>query len=206
MAYTVLSVVLGLLFAVVGGVLLRGRPLDPGLAARLPRARLPGAAIGIVCLVWSAYHGCLMLEGPVAPYRKLVWALVPVCGVLCYRFLDFLLARALGGVLVLSAATLLHGGFAEAIPFRPVYSTACYAVGILGMALVAVPWRFRDLLHALGRVTDRRRPDGQDQNGQSGAEKDLVERPGVAWMRPVGGLVAALGIVLAALPFLSRSP
>lgn len=179
MGYAVLSGLVGLVFAVSGGILLRARPLDPGLAARLPRARYPGLVLGVLCLVWSAYHGCLMLEGGLAPYRKVVWALVPVCTVLCYRYLDYLLARALGALLVLCSASLLHGGFAQAVALRPLYSVACYAVGVLGMAFIAVPWRFRDLLAAFSRA--------------------------VPWRRPTGGLMAVLGGVLVALPFLPRA-
>jgi hypothetical protein len=178
MALRALSLVLGIALAVGGAVLLRGRPLSPVLAARLPRERVVGAAIGVVCLVWSAYHGCLMLEGGMAPYRKVLWALVPVIAVLCYHFLDFLLARALGGALVLASAALLHGSFAEAVPLRSLYSLACYLVGLWGMALVAVPWRFRDLLLALGRS--------------------------VAWRRPAGCLVLASGLILGVLPLLPR--
>jgi hypothetical protein len=179
MVFSALSFVLGLMLVAGGAAVLRGRPLDPGLAARLPRAQFAGTVLGVVCLLWSAYHGCLMLEGGLATYRKLLWALVPVAAVLCYHFLDYLLARALGGLLVLVAAALLHGGFAEGVAWRHLHSAACYLTGLWGMALIAVPWRFRDLLLGLSRA--------------------------VPWRRPAGCVVLAVGLVLAVLPFLPRT-
>lgn len=179
MAFRILSLVVGLTLAASGGMVLRRSGLDPALAARLPRNRLGGALLGLICLLWSAYHGSLMLEGGLAPWRKLIWALVPVAAFLCYHFLDYLLARALGGMLVLCVAALLHGGFVEAVPWRPLYSLACYVAGVFGMVLIAAPWRFRDLLLALSR-------------------------PG-PWRRPAGSLILAIGLVVTILPFWPRT-
>jgi hypothetical protein len=120
-----------------------------------------------------------MLEGGLATYRKVVWALVPVIAVLIYHHLDYLFARALGGFLVLCATYLLHAAFAEMVPLRPVYCTVCYAMGLAGMVVVAVPWRFRDLLLAMGKPT--------------------------RWRRPLGALAIAAGLILAVLPLIRRA-
>ncbi len=180
MVFTAVSVGLGLTFAAAGLGLWLGRQPDAAMAARLPRARLAGALVGVVCLVWAAYHGCLMLEGGLASYRRVVWALVPVVALLVYYHLDYLLARALGGFLVLCATYLLHGAFAEMVLWRPLYCVVCYLMGLSGMLLIAAPWRFRDLLQALAQA--RR------------------------WRRPCGSLALAAGVILALLPWWRRIP
>lgn len=176
MAFTVLSVILGAALAVGSAIVWRGPLRNTPLVARLPRARVAGEILGVGCLVWSAYYGCLMLEGGLAVYRTLVWALVPVTAVLAYNHLDYLFFRALGGFLVLSASFLLHGAFGEAVPCRGLYSAVCYLVGLWGMGLIAAPWRFRDLLRALTRED--------------------------AWRHPLGAIGIGAGAVLVALPLL----
>ncbi len=178
MAFTLVSVLLGIALAVGGAVVWFSRHPEVGLATRLPRARLIGEVVCLVCLVWSAYHGCLMLEGGMATYRKLVWGLVPVTAVLVYYHLDYLFARALGGFLVLCATYLLHGAFAEMVAWRPLYCIVCYVLGLWGMFLIAAPWRFRDLLQ------------GMAEAGR--------------WRRSVGAFALSGGLVLAVLPLLHR--
>jgi hypothetical protein len=134
----------------------------------------------LVCLVWAAYHGCLMLEGGLAVYRKVLWALVPITAILVYQHLDYLFARALGGFLVLCAAYLLHGAFAEMVPWRVLYCSICYLMGLWGMFLIAAPWRFRDLLQAVVQAT--------------------------RWCRHLGTLAVAAGLILVVLPLLRWMP
>lgn len=117
------------------------RPRD---GIKLSRMRLGGVVLGIPCLVWSAWHGCIMLEGGLAKYHPVVWALVPVTAVLCYFFLDYLFARAAGGFFILCANELLRQSFAHAVLLRPVYSVACLLLGIAGLFMLGVPWRVRD--------------------------------------------------------------
>ncbi|MBN2450334.1 MAG: hypothetical protein JXR77_08090 [Lentisphaeria bacterium] len=151
MAFEALSGALGLALIACGIAGLQGRALAHPALPRLPRLRVAGEIIGLICLVWSAYYGCQLLEGGLAVHRKLVWALVPVAAVLAYGYLDYLFARSLGGLLVLCASFLLHGAFVADLPVRPAYACVCYAVGSGGLLLVGVPWRFRDLLLAMGQ-------------------------------------------------------
>ena len=102
--------------------------------------------IGLPCLVWCAWHGCLMLEGPLAAYHPLVWILVPVLAVLSWFFIDYLFARTCGGFLILAANELLRRGFGNDIALRPLFSTICLLLGIAGLFMVGVPWRLRILL------------------------------------------------------------
>lgn len=179
MVFRALSVGLGLALAAAGVLVGWGLLKDERTAKAFPRSRLAGEVLAVICLVWSAYHGGLMLEGGLAVYRKVLWAMVPVTAILVYGHLDYLCARALGGVLVLTASFLLHGAFAALVPGRFLYSLVCYLVGLWGMSLIACPWWFRDLL--LGVVR------------------------GASWRRPVAALGLAAGAVLLLWPWLSRS-
>jgi hypothetical protein len=125
----------------------------PELWRRLPRARFPGVFVGAVCLVWSVVLVNRMFEGDMVRYRHLVRLAAPAIGVLAYFYLDYLFARALGGLLVLLANFLLHGAFALDVPARPLYAICCYIVGIAGLFFIGAPWRLRDLLE---RARDHR--------------------------------------------------
>ena len=122
----------------------------PDLWRRLPRARIPGAFIGGLCLVWSAFLIIRMLEGDLSRYHSLVKLAVPVLGIAAYFYLDYLFARSLGGLLVLMVSHLLQGAFAQDVPLRPLYSLCCYAIGLAGLFLIALPWLFRDWLEKAG--------------------------------------------------------
>lgn len=118
----------------------------PAVCRRLPRERVVGAILGLLCLAWAAMHVWLMLEGGLTRYRPLLFVLVPTVGVLAFFHLDFLLTRALGGFLLLCVNALLHAGFVADIPARPIFSVACHAMALVGFALLTMPWRFRDML------------------------------------------------------------
>ena len=121
------------------------------LAEGLPRAKVPGLLLGIVCLVWSAWHGCLMLEGPLEKYHPVVWLLVPTTAVLSWFYLDYLFSRALGGFFALAANELIRQGFTHAVTLRPLFSVICLLLGVCGLFLIGTPWRLRDLLEIAGK-------------------------------------------------------
>lgn len=114
---------------------------------RVPRMRWPGAVLGALCLAWTAFQGLNMLEGKLLETLRLpILVLVPILSVSSFFFLDFLFARAIGGVMILLGQLLIMHGFAEAVPVRPLFSFLCYAEAIAGMFFIATPWRFRNLL------------------------------------------------------------
>lgn len=113
---------------------------------RVPRLVWPGMLIGSICLIWSARHGCIMLEGELARYHIWVKLLVPVTIVLSYFLLDFLTARSLGGFMILAANFLLHESFAQATMARGFYAVVCLLLGTAGLFLIGTPWRFRQAI------------------------------------------------------------
>ena len=118
----------------------------------LPRKPIaPGVVIGAICLVWSAYYGCLMLEGNLAKLHPIVWALVPITIGLSIFYLDYINARAFGGFFTLSANFLIIKAFVHDVPGRPFFSCICLLLGVFGMMALSLPWRIRDLFELGGK-------------------------------------------------------
>ncbi len=157
MPFSVFSILFGILFAVWGYTICAGLRRWPDMPSRLPRNPVLGEAIGIVCLIWAAIHVSGMLEGDLGKYRIVVKALVPTIAILSYKHLDFLFARSAGGFLLLGVNALIHGAFARHVPARQLYSSLCYLVGIVGLILIAAPWKMRDFLERCRDSTRWRR-------------------------------------------------
>jgi hypothetical protein len=151
------SLILGLVFAGLALVFQVLIHRDPELWKRLPRERVLGGVLALVCLAWASGYVLELLEGSLARFAGLVRLGVPVLAVLSFFAVEFLFTRALGTLFMLMAVHLLDKGFEAALPGRQLYSALCLLVGIVGMVLVGQPWRFRDLLEsAASRVTLRR--------------------------------------------------
>ena len=87
--FLLVSIILAVFCLCLAGMffqLSRGNLTD--VAPTWPRKPIaPGVAVGSACLVWSAYYGCLMLEGNLAKFHSIVWALVPITIALSMRHL-----------------------------------------------------------------------------------------------------------------------
>lgn len=134
-----------------------GTAKKPEIHRFLPREKNLGIAIGLVCLAWSAWYVLPLLEGGLARFQPLVKLLVPVVTVLAYFFLNFIFTRALGGIMMLTATYMLHAAFVHHLPLRPVFSILCYLIAVAGMIILALPWRFRDLLQTSSENTGWRK-------------------------------------------------
>ncbi len=146
MPFVVSCLLFALLPALFAGLFGVACAHHPELWRRLPRDRHLGIVVAVACLVWSAYYAVPMLEGGMARYQPIIKILVPVVAVLAYFYLNFLLARATGGLLMLAATVMLHQAFVVRLPFRPLFSLICYAIALAGMIALAAPWHGRDLL------------------------------------------------------------
>ena len=151
--FLLVSIILAIFCLLLAGMffqLSRGNLTD--VAPAWPRKPIaPGVAVGAVCLVWSAYYGCLMLEGNLAKFHSIVWALVPITIALSIFYLDYLNSRAFGGFFTLSANFLIIKAFVHDVPGRPFFSCICLALGIFGMVSLSLPWRIRDLIELGGK-------------------------------------------------------
>ncbi len=119
---------------------------EPKRFISLPRHVWGGVVIGVPCLVWSAWHACIMLEGGLARLHVVVWLLVPTIAILSYFYLDYLFSRALGGFFILAANEMIRCAFAYAIPVRPLFSLVCLIIGVMGLFMLGTPWRMRDAI------------------------------------------------------------
>lgn len=134
--------------------------LAAGLAAwawRLSPATLPrwagwprnpwvGAVLAAAGLLWCIPHAQPILPAGLHPY---LLPAVVLCTWLGYAYLDYLLARALGGLMILLAHFFLASAFAQHSPGRPVFAVACLAMGTLGICFCGKPYWLRDLIRRL---------------------------------------------------------
>lgn len=126
-------------------LLLRYAKSNPELPSKLSRSRVLGELVGIPVLAWAAYHVTRMVE-PGSVFATIAIALVPLVALLSWGHLDYLFARAFGGLLLLGANHLLTTAFVAQVPVRPAFSICVYLIGLPGLVLVSAPWGLRDLL------------------------------------------------------------
>ena len=146
MTFRTAALIFAALLAVQAWVFGDGVRRWPGLWKTLPRQRFPGILIGAVCLIWAGNEVQVMLEGDMARLQTVLWWLVPAILLLAWLFLDFLLVRALGGLVLLLIPVLLLGAFVAHLPLRPAFAALCYVLALAAMVMVAAPWHYRNLL------------------------------------------------------------
>ena len=121
-------------------------PKYPDTWRKLPRERVIGFIIGLGCLNWTVNLVQFLLEGGMERFRPFLWPVAAIIAVASWFYLDYLFTRSLGGILLLVANYLIHAAFVHHAPLRPLLTLNCYLLGILGMILIASPFRFRDAL------------------------------------------------------------
>jgi uncharacterized protein YjeT (DUF2065 family) len=141
---------------------LRAFPRDRRAAWLLSAAALAGAA-------WMARD---LPSGRLAFLRSWLWPIAGVLWVLVNRYMDELLApRALGGLLLLAAAPLLHAVRMHASGWSRVPAGLAYLAVVAGILLVLGPYHFRRTVAPWTAAPDR--------------------------LRRAGGVLAGLGLALA---------
>ena len=135
-----------LLCAALAIVALKLRPELLTRLEMLPRAAIPGAILGFVDLLW-----CIPNVKPILPESLHVF-LFPAAiafAILAWIFLDKLLARAIGGFLILLAHFLLKESFADALPGSAFFALLCFVFGTIGIFISGKPHLLRDLIRNL---------------------------------------------------------
>ncbi|MFW5893694.1 MAG: hypothetical protein ACOCUY_00975 [Verrucomicrobiota bacterium] len=140
------SLVLAALLTAVVFLLEYAVPRGLVSASRAARSKAAGAGLTILCAAWSTHYILLMLEGGMARYHNLAILLMAALAVLCFFYLDYLMTRALGGVVLLSVNAAISQAFVADLPARGAYAILCYLLGIAAMVMIGLPWRFRQLL------------------------------------------------------------
>lgn len=142
--YRTLSILLALIVLGLGAMAAFIMPRHPEWATKLPRLRWPGFILGTIVLAVCAYEGGLIL--PNTRWVGLFWALVPCTAIAAWFTLDFLMARALSGAIILLANYAIQHAFAYHCACRPLYAIAALFWGLLATACLAWPWWFREIL------------------------------------------------------------
>jgi hypothetical protein len=115
---------------------------------KLPRNRLLGVILAGAGFFWCVFHSKPLLSPPMHVY------LIPAaafCTWLAYLFLDFLFARAFGGMLILLAHYFLHESFALKTPCKPLLSLLCFIMGTYGIFLCGKPHLLRDMIRHVSK-------------------------------------------------------
>jgi uncharacterized membrane protein YfcA len=115
---------------------------------KLPRNRLLGVILAGAGFFWCVFHSKPLLAPSMHVY------LIPaamLCTWLAYLFLDFLFARAFGGMLILLAHYFLHESFAFKTPDKPFLSLLCFIMGTYGIFLCGKPHLLRDMIRHISK-------------------------------------------------------
>ncbi len=123
--------------------------LNPqNLPSRQALARNPqwGVILGLLCLLWCIPHAQPIVWDWMRPW--LLPLAIAFAGI-GYFFLDYLFARALGGLLILSAYYYLHASFTFHTPASQLFAVMCWSFGIGGLFLAAKPYLLRDLIRQM---------------------------------------------------------
>lgn len=114
----------------------------------LPRRRLPGMLIGWAALALCVPHAAVVAPGFLVP---LLWPLAIVVPVLGYLFVDYALARALGGIAILGSYYFIHKSFEWHTPFAGGLTLLAMLFGIAGIWVSGKPSALRDWIRLCAR-------------------------------------------------------
>ncbi len=115
---------------------------------RLPRDPWVGGALAALGLAWCIPHARPMLPAGVHGY---LLPLAALCTWLAYMYVDYLFARALGGLMILAAHFFLAESFARHSPAHGLFAIACLAFGTVGIFFCGKPYWLRDLIRRMAR-------------------------------------------------------
>ncbi|MCP3964968.1 MAG: hypothetical protein GY750_10800 [Lentisphaerae bacterium] len=112
----------------------------------LPRNKYAGVVLGFLCLLW-----CIPQAQPIVWSWMLPW-LFPLAiafAVIGFFFLDYLFARAVGGLFILTAYYMLHGSFTYHTAHGAVFAVMCWIIGISGLFFSGRPYLLRDVIRKI---------------------------------------------------------
>jgi hypothetical protein len=133
------------------------RPADSQAAARtLPRSRVGGFVLFTTAFFWSFWLLATMEMGEFSSFRKPLLFIMPVGFLLVLRFVDeFLAARALGILFLLSAEPLLDAAFFRSERSRLLVTVFAYLLIVAGLLWVTMPYLLRDQINWSARSNGR---------------------------------------------------
>lgn len=113
-----------------------------------PRLRLPGMVIG-----WAALAVCVPHAEAVSPnfLVPLLWPLALAVPILGCLFVDYPLARAIGGISILGAYSFIHKSFEWHTPLLGALVVPAWLFGIAGIWVSGRPCTLRDWIRLCAR-------------------------------------------------------
>jgi len=114
----------------------------------LPRWRLPGMLIGWAALFLCVPHAEVVSPGFLVP---LLWPLAVAVPVLGYFFVDYALARALGGIAILGSYYFIHKSFEWHTPLMAGLTVLAMLFGVAGIWVSGKPSALRDWIRLCSR-------------------------------------------------------
>ena len=118
-----------------------------GFAKSLPRSRVAATVLLAIAAVWSFAMVRGLDLGEFSPLRGVMLTGIVAGAVMAWFFVEeFLVARALGMLLLLAAEPLLESAALRDEPSRLLLTVLAYAWAVAGLAFVGMPYLLRDLL------------------------------------------------------------
>ena len=109
---------------------------------KVARFRHSGAVIAFLCLLWCIPNARPIVWNWMEP---ILFPLTIMLSIIAWWLLDYLFARAVGGLAIISAYWLLHEAFTFHAPWLPLFAIFCWTMGIVGLFFSARPHLLRDL-------------------------------------------------------------
>ncbi|MBQ7207856.1 MAG: hypothetical protein IJS01_08675 [Lentisphaeria bacterium] len=114
----------------------------------LPRNRVFGMISGWFALIWCIPHAEAVAPGFLLPF---LWPLALIVPVVSFFCLDYMTARAVGGLLIILAYEALHRAFDLALPLAGVVAVLSWLLGACGIWISGIPYHLRDAIRLAAR-------------------------------------------------------
>ena len=146
--YRIALGIAGVFFAAFAAWTFRLSPENLSRFEPWPRAKAPGMVIGWIALALCVPHAAVVSPGFLVPF---LWPLAVAVPILGYFFVDYPLARAVGGAAILGAYYLVHKSFELHTPCSGAIAVLAWIFGIAGIWVSGKPCALRDWIRLCAR-------------------------------------------------------
>jgi len=120
----------------------------------LPRNRVFGMIAGWFALIWCIPHAEAVAPGFLLPF---LWPLALIVPVVSFFCLDYMTARAVGGLFIILAYEALHRAFDLDLPLAGVVAVLSWLLGACGIWISGIPYHLRDAIRLAAKKPSMRR-------------------------------------------------
>lgn len=141
--YVFLSFVIGIIGILLGLMNFKLNTANIATGEKLCRNRIAGGIIWAGCLFWCVPHTEVIIFNSLVPY---LYPAAVAVSILSYFFLDYLMARAFAGSLIIGGYYLVHSSFDYHSKIAILMALVGWGIGIWGIVISAKPSYLRDLM------------------------------------------------------------